>query len=127
MGIANLLFIPMLENAGYIVSTHKKKEWVVITPKGKTITFKRDSGVCQGMPYIGLQYNKDGICMIETVRKNFARFAKRKIKKAQLSRTVQKRIGNPPNGRFKDIFSLGQNGLQISQLKQQTSTTQVSF
>ena len=59
MGIANLLSIPMLENAGYIVSTHTKKYWVVITPKGNTITFKRDSGVCQGMPYIDLRDNKD--------------------------------------------------------------------
>ena len=74
MGIANLLLFPMLENAGYIVSTHTKKEWVVITPKGKTITFKRDSGLCQGMPYIYLRDNKDGICMIETVQKNFASF-----------------------------------------------------
>ena len=47
MGIPNLLSIPMLENSGYIVSTHTKKYWVVITPKGRTITFKCDSGVCQ--------------------------------------------------------------------------------
>ena len=77
MGIANLLSIPMLENTGYIVYTHTKKDWVVITPKGKTITFNRDSGVCQGMPYIDLRDNNDRICMIETVRKNFAGFTKR--------------------------------------------------
>ena len=77
MGIANLLPIPMLDNAWYSVSTHTKKDWVVITPKGKTITFKRDSGVCQGMPYIDLRDNKDGICMIETVQNNIAGFTKR--------------------------------------------------
>ena len=59
MGITNILSIPMLENAGYIVSTHTTKDWVFITPKGKTITFKCDSGVCQGMPYIDLRDNKD--------------------------------------------------------------------
>ena len=41
-GIANLLSIPMLENAMYIVSTHTKGDWVVTTPKGKKIVFKRD-------------------------------------------------------------------------------------
>ena len=77
MGVVNLLLISMLENSGYIVFTHTKKYWVVLTPKVKTITFKRDSGVCQGMTYIDLQDNKEGICMIETVRKNFAGFTKR--------------------------------------------------
>ena len=38
-GIANLLFIPMLENAGYIVSTHSKGDWVVTTLTGKKIIF----------------------------------------------------------------------------------------
>ena len=47
MGIANILLIPMLEKAGYIVSTHTNKYWVVINSKGNNITFKRDSGVCQ--------------------------------------------------------------------------------
>ena len=44
-GIANLLSIPMLEEAGYIVSTHTKSDWVVTTPKGKKIVFKRDTGI----------------------------------------------------------------------------------
>ena len=61
MGIFNLLLIPMPKNATYIVSTHMKK-------------FKCESGVCQGMPYIDLRDNKDGICIIETVRKNFDGF-----------------------------------------------------
>ena len=46
-GIANLLSITMLEDAGYIVSTHTKGDWVVTTPKGKKIIFKRDTGVCK--------------------------------------------------------------------------------
>ena len=54
-GIANLLSITMLEDAGYIVSTHTKGDWVVTTPKGKDIVFKRDKGVCKGMPYINLR------------------------------------------------------------------------
>ena len=77
MEIANLLSTPMLENYGYIVFTLTKKYLVIITPKGKTITFKRDSGVYQGMPQIDLRDNKDSICTIETVRQNFAGFTKR--------------------------------------------------
>ena len=33
-GIANLISIPMLEASGYIVSTHTKGEWKVVTPGG---------------------------------------------------------------------------------------------
>ena len=57
--IANLLSIPMLEDAGYIVSTHAKGDWVVTTPKGKKTIFKRDTGVCKGMPYINLREHKE--------------------------------------------------------------------
>ena len=64
------------------------------------------------MPYIDLRDNKDGIYMIETVQKHFYGFPKREIKKAQLSRTFERRIGHPPDGRFKKIVCLGQNGLQ---------------
>ena len=33
-GIVNLLSIPMLEAAGYLVSTHTHGNWVVTFPKG---------------------------------------------------------------------------------------------
>ena len=68
-GIADLISIPMLEESGYIVSTHTHVDWVVTTPDVKDITFKRDKGVCTGMPYIGLRDQKEGLVMIETVRK----------------------------------------------------------
>ena len=71
-GIANLLSIPTLEDAGYIVSNHKKGDWVVTTPKGKIIIFKRDTRVCKRMPYINLRKHKEGISIIEMVRKKFA-------------------------------------------------------
>ena len=44
-GISNLLSIPMLEDAGYIVSTDTFGDWVVTNQKGKKIVFKRDTGV----------------------------------------------------------------------------------
>ena len=70
-GITNLLSIPMLEEYGYIVSTHTKGDWVVTNPKGKKIVFKRDTGVCNRMPYIDLRENMEGFAMIETIRKQF--------------------------------------------------------
>jgi hypothetical protein len=111
-GIANLLSIPMLETAGYLVSTHTHGDWVVTSPKGKKIVFKRDTGVCNRMPYIDLRDNQEGIAMIETVRKKFAGATKKEIEKAYLARTVQRRIGHPPDERFKEIVSLGENGLR---------------
>ena len=36
----------------------------------------------------------------------------RDIERAYLARTVQRRVGHPPDERFKKIVSLGENGLQ---------------
>ena len=65
--IANLLSVPMLEEAGYIVSSHTKKDWEVTTPEQVTITFKRYTGICKGMPYIDLREEKTRIAMIQTI------------------------------------------------------------
>jgi hypothetical protein len=61
--ITNLLSIPILEEAGYIVFTHTKGDWVVGTPKGKRITFIRDIGMYADM--------------FETIQKKFAGASKR--------------------------------------------------
>ena len=65
-GISNLLSTHMFEDTRYILSTHTKGDWVVTTPKGKKNIFKRDTGVCKGMPYINLREYKEGNSMIET-------------------------------------------------------------
>ena len=49
-GIANLISIPMLEANGYVVRTDTEGEWQVLAPEGKIIPFKRDTGMCAGMP-----------------------------------------------------------------------------
>ena len=81
-GIVNLLPIPMLEEAGYKVSTHTDREWIVTTPKGEDIVFKRDTRVCKGIPYIDLRDHAEGAVMIETVRKNIDGFTKKDIESA---------------------------------------------
>ena len=50
-GIANLISIPMLEADGCEVSMNKKN-CIVRTPAGEEIVFKRDTGVCKGMPQV---------------------------------------------------------------------------
>jgi hypothetical protein len=64
------------------------------------------------MPYIDLRENKEGVAMIETVCKRIAGATKREIEKAYIACTVQHRIGYPPNERFKESVSLGENGLR---------------
>ena len=59
------------------------------------------------MPYINLRNHKEGISMIKTVRKKFVGATKQDIEKAVQSRTVQRRIGHPPDEIFKKIVSLG--------------------
>ena len=68
--------------------------------------------MCKGMPYVDLHDHKEGLVMIETAEKNFEGFTKREIEKAILARKVQSRIGHPPDGRFKEIVSLSENGLK---------------
>ena len=96
-GIYNLLSIPMLEDYGYIVSTHTKVDWVVTTPKSKNISSKGIQECARGVPYINLREHKEGISIIEIVRKKFWGATKREIEKAIQSCTVQMRIGHPPD------------------------------
>ena len=68
--------------------------------------FKQDSGVCKGMPYIDLRKHMDGFALIETIEGNIDKFLEKggsneEIKKAMLSRKIQKQIGCPPDKEFK--------------------------
>ena len=88
-GIVNLLSIPMLEEAGYKVSTHTDEDWKMTTPQGEVIVFERDTGMCNRMPYIDLREHAEGLVMLETVEKNMEMFTKREIERAQLADVVQ--------------------------------------
>ena len=97
-GITNLISIPMLEAIGYIVLTYTHVDWVVTTPEGNGITFKRDKRVCTGMPYINICDQKEGLVMVETVRGNMGGNTPEQIKGAQLARVAQGCVGHPPDG-----------------------------
>ena len=68
------------------------------------------------MPNIDLRENKEGFAIIETIYKKFAGITKREISKVYLAQTVQHRIGHPPDERFREMMSLGKNGLQNYQI-----------
>ena len=79
-----------------------KGNWIVTSPKGTKIIFKWDTGVCRGMPYIDLREHQAGISMIETVQKNFEGVTKIQLNKAITARVLQRRIGHPPEERYKE-------------------------
>ena len=85
-GIANLLSIPQLERDGYEVDYNTKRKRVVTTPSGESIVFKRDTGVCAGMPYIDMREHHEGFAMIKTVRKNFEGFTRKQVEDAIMAR-----------------------------------------
>ena len=101
----NLLSIPMLEEAGYKVSTHTDDDWKVTTPQGEVIVFARGTGMYNRMPYIDLREHAEGLVMLETVEKNMEMFAKREIEKAQLARVVQRRCAHPTDKHMKQVVS----------------------
>ena len=103
-GIANLISIPMLEADGYVVRTDTKGEWQVLTPEGKIIPFKRDTGMCVGMPYIDLRDYEQGLVLIETIRKNMGGFTHEEIVGDKLSGQTQGRVGNPPDAMSKQLI-----------------------
>ena len=51
-GSANLLSIPRLEKDGFRVTSDTHGEWIVHSPRGKKLVFKRDTGNIKNMPYI---------------------------------------------------------------------------
>ena len=101
----NLLSIPMLEEAGYKVTTHTDDEWKVITPQGGVIVFARDTGMCNRMPYIDLREHTEGLVMLETVEKNMKMFTKRVIERAQAARAAQRQMGHPMDKDYRQIVS----------------------
>ena len=68
-GITNLLSILQLEEDGYVVDYNTNRDWVVTTPQGEKITFKRDMGLCSRMPYIDMREHAAGVTMLEMFHK----------------------------------------------------------
>ena len=110
-GIANLLSIPKLEKDGFCVTSDTHGEWIVYSPGGEKIVFKRDTGNLKGMPYVDINdvttafasemfanANIDALQerKIETIRKNIEGFSCKEVKGAHLARIAQSMVAHPP-------------------------------
>ena len=80
-------------------------DWKVTIPRGEVVVFRRDTGVCKGMPYIDLREHAEGHIMLETVQKNMEMFTKKEIERVELARAVQRRIGHSTDEHMKNIAS----------------------
>ena len=104
-GIANLLPIPQLEKDGYVVDYNTKRDWVVTTPSGKEIVFKRDTSICNGMPYIDMKEHQEAFAMVETVHEHFEGFIEKQVKGTILARDEQMMLAYPRDQKFKHMVS----------------------
>jgi hypothetical protein len=78
-GIAYLLSVPWLKANGWKIHMETGKPVRALSPDGMLLTFKRDSGMTGGMPYIDMDKlqdhvsyvtPRDGTVLVETVREN---------------------------------------------------------
>ena len=53
-GMANLFSIPELERMGFSVQSDTYANWVVTSPEGTKLVFQRDTGRCEGFPFVHL-------------------------------------------------------------------------
>eukprot|EP00804_Cyclotella_cryptica_P009344 CCRYP_009005-RD/>CCRYP_009005-RD protein AED:0.36 eAED:0.36 QI:20/0.12/0.11/1/0/0/9/0/1019 len=109
-GIANLLSVPQLEKDGYELEYSTASGWLVHTPAGNTIHFSMDIGMCGGMPFIDLAADpttylsrRDGVAMIQTVRKNFEGYTRRQVKAAKQARDMQAMMAHPSDSAMKHM------------------------
>ena len=58
-GIANLISAPQLEDDGYKLEYATNIGWMAHGPDGNTMIFRRDKGLCNGMPFVDLSANPD--------------------------------------------------------------------
>ena len=56
-GITKLLSIPQLEVDGFTIDYNTKHNWVVTTPNGEEILFKKDTGKCKWFTFIEMGSN----------------------------------------------------------------------
>ena len=65
--------------------------------------FRKDTGLCEGMPCIDMREHQEGVAMLETVRKNFEGYTKKQVENVILVRKMQAMVAHPPDDKFKDM------------------------
>ena len=104
-GIANLMSLPQLEADGFRITYDTKTDWVIHCPDGTKLTLERDTGVCQGFPYLDMRKHKEHVAMLQTVRDNMEGFTKREVRDAILARRTQAMVGHPSDSDFAEMVS----------------------
>ena len=110
-GIVNLLSIPQPEKDSFRVTTDIHEEWIVYSPQGEKLKFKRDTGLPENMPYIDVRDVTEAFANanieafqeknIQTVRKNMEGFSRKEVKRAALARIAQLKVAHPPDSKLK--------------------------
>eukprot|EP00804_Cyclotella_cryptica_P019912 CCRYP_007825-RA/>CCRYP_007825-RA protein AED:0.78 eAED:0.12 QI:0/-1/0/1/-1/1/1/0/255 len=117
-GITNLISAPQLESDGYILEYATTLGWLVHGPDGKTMIFKRDSGLCGGMPYVDLTQDpadfivdtnairrQDGMIMVQTVRGNYEGYTREQVENAKKARDTQAMMAHPLDDTLRHLVS----------------------
>ena len=104
-GIANLLSNNQLEKDEYTIDYNTKRDWVVTTPEGKCILFKKETVICNGTPYLDVQDNHEALVLLQTVCEKFGLFTERQVNRAFVSRDMQARVAHPADEKFKQMVS----------------------
>eukprot|EP00804_Cyclotella_cryptica_P008908 CCRYP_012018-RA/>CCRYP_012018-RA protein AED:0.42 eAED:0.38 QI:0/0/0/1/1/1/2/0/309 len=110
-GIANLLSVPKLEHDGYKIDISTEIGCKVHAPDGTILHFKRDTGLCQRMPYLDMddpQFKVDELnkeeqqshVFIQTVCNNYEGFTRKEVDKAILACKAQGMMGSPLDDAF---------------------------
>ena len=102
---------PQLEADGFRVTCDTETNWEVYTPQGHTIVFKRDTGMCNCMPYIDVRdctgefvlanIRESQTKVLDTVHKNYEGFTKCEVGGAIPARITEGKLAHVPDKKFK--------------------------
>ena len=101
--IANIVSMGMLEKEGYNISYDTGGTWIVTTPSGGKIKFKRGTGAYYGIPYIDMSNNVKSVSMLYTVRVNYEGYKKKEVDVDILSHKVQAGFDHISDTEFKNM------------------------
>ena len=66
--ITNLLSVPHLKANGFTIDYNTKRDWVVTTPEGEEIMFKKDTGKCERFIFIDMD-SQEVLALLQSVSK----------------------------------------------------------
>lgn len=100
----NLPSILKLEEDGYVVDYNTNRNRVGTTPQGEKIKFKRDTRLCNRMPYIDMREQLVGVVMLESICKCFDEFTNKQANKDLEARRLQTKLAHPTDKQLKKMI-----------------------